>query len=201
MQLRKGDRVKILNEPMEGVVAEVVSKDEIYVTTADGFDFCYAISELIQVDPSGDEVAYEVDIKAISGKIQADFTERRGRKSNSRVRYGFTDYMNRQTNSGKGPDCCVEIDLHIEELVSQPDRLSSWEKITIQLEHCRDCMESAIELKVPHLVFIHGIGAGRLKQEIRQLLNAYQGVDVFDANFQRYGYGATQVHIMGLFAV
>jgi dsDNA-specific endonuclease/ATPase MutS2 len=197
MQLCIGDRVRILNEAMEGTVSKIVSKKEVYVTTADGFDFCYPVNELLLVNEKTDSVAFEVDLQTISHKIKAD--RKRSVSTERHHNVPFRQYMQEQAITGVRGEELVEIDLHIEELLRNPAAVNNWEKINIQLEHCKRCMEEAIAMKVTNIVFIHGIGAGKLKQEIRQLLSVYHGVEVFDANYERYGYGATQVRIMGLF--
>ena len=45
------------------------------------------------------------------------------------------------------------------------------------------------------VIFIHGVGNGRLKQEIISLLKTTRGVTFHDAPYKDFGYGATQVNI------
>ena len=45
------------------------------------------------------------------------------------------------------------------------------------------------------LVFIHGVGEGVLKEELRYLFNRYDNVKFYDADYQKYGLGATEVYI------
>jgi dsDNA-specific endonuclease/ATPase MutS2 len=44
------------------------------------------------------------------------------------------------------------------------------------------------------MVFIHGKGEGVLKLELEYLLKRYN-VKFYDANYQKYGLGATEVYI------
>ena len=88
-----------------------------------------------------------------------------------------------------------EVDLHIEELIDNLKGLSNAEIIQIQLKHFQSKLDSAIANNVKKIVFIHGVGNGRLKHEVRSLLSTYQGVSFRDASFQRYGFGATEVLI------
>jgi dsDNA-specific endonuclease/ATPase MutS2 len=44
------------------------------------------------------------------------------------------------------------------------------------------------------VIFIHGIGEGVLKRELQYLLKKYP-VDFYDASYQKYGLGATEVYI------
>ncbi|MFP4019887.1 MAG: Smr/MutS family protein [Bacteroidales bacterium] len=46
------------------------------------------------------------------------------------------------------------------------------------------------------MVFIHGVGNGRLRYELRKSLDKdYPDLDYQDASFQEYGYGATLVFL------
>ena len=44
-------------------------------------------------------------------------------------------------------------------------------------------------------MFIHGVGEGVLKEELHYLFNKYENVKHYDANYQKYGLGATEVYI------
>ena len=55
---------------------------------------------------------------------------------------------------------------------------------------------SRIENGTKKLVFIHGVGNGRLKMEIQNALKATRGVTFQDASYKLYGFCATQVNIL-----
>ncbi len=48
---------------------------------------------------------------------------------------------------------------------------------------------------IQRVVFIHGIGAGVLRQELEYLFRGYDAITFEDANFQKYGRGATEIYI------
>lgn len=88
----------------------------------------------------------------------------------------------------------VVIDLHITELIEQPEGLSNREILEIQLEKVESEMNSAIGSQVKRIVFIHGVGQGVLKQEVTNLLKRkFKKYYFQDASFKEYGYGATMV--------
>lgn len=89
-----------------------------------------------------------------------------------------------------------EVDLHIEELVDNTSGLSNFEMLNIQLERFEKEMDDATEKNVKKLIFIHGVGNGRLRQEIAAILKKTPGVTFQDASFKEYGYGATQVNFL-----
>ncbi len=89
-----------------------------------------------------------------------------------------------------------EIDLHIEELVENLSGLSNHEMLSIQLEKVEKELDFAMTHGVKKLVFIHGVGNGRLKMEIQKILKSTKGVTFQDASYKDYGFGATQVNIL-----
>ncbi|MBS1652248.1 MAG: Smr/MutS family protein [Bacteroidetes bacterium] len=88
-----------------------------------------------------------------------------------------------------------EIDLHIEELVENPNELSSHEKFTIQLERFEKELDKAFEENVKKIIFIHGVGNGKLKHEIVSRLKHIKGITFHDAPLKNFGVGATQINI------
>ncbi len=89
-----------------------------------------------------------------------------------------------------------EIDLHIEELVEDHGSLSGREALDIQMARFTTTLEGALRGKTKRIVFIHGVGNGKLKYEIRRTLDKkYSRLRYQDASFREYGYGATMVII------
>jgi hypothetical protein len=86
-----------------------------------------------------------------------------------------------------------EVDLHIEELIDDFSHLSNSEIMEVQLKRATQEMDVAIKNHFKRIVFIHGVGNGKLKQALRQELKNYNEVHYHDADFARYGYGATEV--------
>jgi hypothetical protein len=88
-----------------------------------------------------------------------------------------------------------EIDLHIEALLEDASGLDNVQILEIQKARFVIALESGFVAKTKRMVFIHGVGNGKLKREIRRLLDTqYVGlVRYFDASFQEYGFGATMV--------
>ncbi|MFP4619823.1 MAG: DUF2027 domain-containing protein, partial [Bacteroidales bacterium] len=90
-----------------------------------------------------------------------------------------------------------EVDLHIEELVDKPKGLSNKEMLEIQMGKFQTALEGALKTpKTKKIVFIHGVGNGRLRYELRKYLDRhYPNLDYQDASFKEYGYGATLVFL------
>lgn len=90
----------------------------------------------------------------------------------------------------------AEIDIHIWELVEQYQHLSAEEMLKIQLNYFIKYLESAIVYNFVQVVFIHGVGNGRLKAEIRKIIaDSYPELSCKDAPISKYGVGATIIEI------
>lgn len=89
----------------------------------------------------------------------------------------------------------AEVDLHIEALVDNPSEIDTVQMLTIQTSTFNKYLEEAIRLKLQKIIFIHGVGIGRLKSEILKILQQYPNLHHFDAPISKYGSGATEVWI------
>ncbi|MCX6239309.1 MAG: DUF2027 domain-containing protein [Bacteroidia bacterium] len=90
----------------------------------------------------------------------------------------------------------IEVDLHIHELLDNHINLTNAEMLTVQMNKFHEEMDNAIKSEVKKIVFIHGVGNGTLKNELRrELQRKYSKYNFQDASFREYGYGATMVII------
>jgi len=88
----------------------------------------------------------------------------------------------------------VIIDLHIEELLQNYDKLEPAEILKIQMDEFHKGMKKIITKGIKEAVFIHGKGKGVLKRQIySELKSNYKGLPFQDASFMEYGYAATLV--------
>lgn len=87
-----------------------------------------------------------------------------------------------------------ELDLHIEKLVEKWTGLDNFEILTIQLQTFEKYLDLAIAHHLPSMVVIHGLGTGKLRDEIHEVLRLKKGVKSFVNRYDpRYGYGATEI--------
>ena len=89
----------------------------------------------------------------------------------------------------------AEVDLHISALRNEYSKLSPHEILTIQMGFFERMLGSAIAFRYSHVVFIHGIGNGTLKQTIIQRLAEYEDIEFRNASFAKYGNGAIELVI------
>lgn len=87
-----------------------------------------------------------------------------------------------------------ELDLHIDQLVSNAKKLKPSEILRIQMQQFEQYLDKAIGLGVERVFIIHGVGKGRLRDAIATQLMRMQEVKSFKNEYHaRYGYGATEV--------
>lgn len=195
MSLQIGDKVKFLNESGEGTIVAIIDGGNVKVLAEDSFEYSYPISELIKVDEEEESLEYNLNRSEIFEKIRDDHRPQVGHSNKSSI--SRQPKLDTSKINTKG---VVEVDLHLEELVKNPSSVKEWQKIEIQIDYFRACMNEAIEKKISEIVFIHGKGQGRLKEELRAACSAYPGVEYHDADFNRYGFGATHIYIRGLYS-
>jgi len=63
------------------------------------------------------------------------------------------------------------------------------------VETAKRQLEFAMKKRIQKVVFIHGVGEGVLKAELESLFNRYENLKFYDADYQKYGLGATEVYI------
>jgi len=186
MQIGVGNNVKFLNEDLEGEIKRVLSDNRLIVTASDGFDYEVTSNEIIVVNDDNTH-HYKVNRKEISSKIKS---------TNQFKSASAKGVLNKYVKTTKFQyEKVVEVDLHLEELVEFPQRLDDWQKLHTQMQHLKKCLEAALSENLKKIVFIHGVGTGVLKTEIRNYLANYPKLIVKDADVREYGVGATEVLI------
>jgi len=87
------------------------------------------------------------------------------------------------------------VDLHIEKLTDSWKHLSNFEILSIQLRAFEKYYELAVAHRQPELTIIHGVGVGKLRDEIHDILKMKKEVKSFINQYnQLYGYGATEIY-------
>ncbi|SHG97457.1 Smr/MutS family protein [Flavobacterium johnsoniae] len=177
--LTKGDKVSVLDEAINGTVVSV-KNNEVLIETEDGFVMTFFVNELVKIQDSSDLMN---SIKRIN--LEEVTKEKTEPKPRSFVK----------EKKDKRDVAVPEFDLHIEKLVPNKRGMSNYDILTLQTETAKRHIEFAIRNRIPKIVFIHGVGEGILKAELDFLLGRYDGIDFQDANYQKYGLGATEVYI------
>lgn len=86
------------------------------------------------------------------------------------------------------------IDLHIEKITDNVKGLDNYTILQMQLSEFEKWYDAAIQHRMPNMTVIHGIGTGKLKDELHELLKIKSFVNSFVNQYHpSYGYGATEV--------
>lgn len=160
---KAGDKVKVLDDDQKGEVIRL-EKGRVVIRTEFGFEDSFSPDELLP-----DE---DLDIGDVPSVEKP--------KPVKPVKIEKTEEIR-------------EVDLHIGQLVDFDRNLSNYEMLQIQLNKVRAEMDLAYKEKRKKLIFIHGHGSGKLKAEVLKLLKQYSRIEVYDASYQKYRGGATQV--------
>jgi hypothetical protein len=87
------------------------------------------------------------------------------------------------------------VDLHIEKLTDNWKHLGNFEILSIQLKTFEKYYDLAVAHYQPSLTVIHGVGIGKLRDEIHDILKLKREVRSFVNQYsQQYGYGATEIY-------
>ena len=170
-----GDTVETIDDTIKGIVTEVNGK-EISIETDEGFPMTYTSSELVKITESFKVSRYEV----AKIKVQKELPKRKKIKT----------LKPKERNTPK-----MEVDLHIHQLTNSEKGMTSHDKLNLQLETAKRQLEFAIRKRIQKVVFIHGVGEGVLKEDLKYLFGRYDNVKYYDADYQKYGLGATEIYI------
>ncbi len=86
------------------------------------------------------------------------------------------------------------VDLHIEKLSDNWKQLSNFEILSQQLDEFEKWFHLAVAHRQASLIVIHGVGVGKLRDEIHDILKTRREVKTFINQYDpRFGYGATEI--------
>ena len=176
MDFKIGDSVAVLDDTLKGDVV-AVTNNLISLKDLEGMVYSYHPSELVLIKDSQFQLSKYSDIH--SSLLKEKMKEVKPKKS------AF-----KKTKS----EVILEVDLHINKLKKTTKGMDNFDMLSLQLDTARLKLEFAIRKRISKIVFIHGVGEGVLKSELTYLFNKYP-VKYYDASYQKYGLGATEVNI------
>ncbi|QXP59141.1 Smr/MutS family protein [Olleya sp. HaHaR_3_96] len=180
MKLKIGDKVDVLDDALSGVI-QSIKGEIITIETEDGFDLEFKPSELVKTKPA--TLRNNVFDSASIRQVLSEKTEKK-RHSTTKIK------------AKERYEPMMEVDLHLHKLVDHERGMTNYDKLSIQLDTARHKLEFAIKKRIQKIVFIHGVGEGVLKMELETLFSRYDNVKYYEADYKKYGLGATEVYIM-----
>ncbi len=107
-------------------------------------------------------------------------------------------YLTGATNpkySNKITDAADVLDLHLENVSTGKGNIPSTDALFHQLEEFEKQLDKAIAAGKLEFRVVHGLGKGKLKDEIHKLLDKHPHVQSYINDYsQRYGFGSTIVY-------
>lgn len=175
--MKLGDRVQVLDDDLEGVIMHIAG-DEITIEDNYGFLSKFRESEIILSIPNTMK-------KALSVVPDSIISEKEVTKKNNSIRI--------PPKKRNAPT--FEVDLHIHKLVDRDRGMTNYDILTVQLDTAKRQLDFALKKRMSKMVFIHGVGEGVLREELYTMLRRYDNIKFYDADFKKYGVGATEVYI------
>jgi dsDNA-specific endonuclease/ATPase MutS2 len=193
-EFKVGDRVRFLNDEGEGIILSFPSPNIALVEDSTGFAYEHEVRELVHVVPLDKELKKYEDVNPdLASLLERNIDAEMVKKANADFK---AIYKGKQGSEIKGKGDWMEVDLHAHELLESQRGMTNGDIVVYQLEHFERMLRNAEEKKMKRVIFIHGVGQGVLRQEIRRILNEYYPhCEFMDAPYHIYGYGATEVRI------
>ena len=194
MEFSIGDRVRFLNDEGEGVIVSFLPENKALVEDSTGFSYEHDIKELVPVIPLDKELRkYEKATPDLASLLERNIDQDLVKRANSDFK---NMYKGARENDTRGRNDYLEVDLHAHELLESQRGMSNGDIVQYQLRHFERMLRNAEEKKIAKVIFIHGVGQGILRSEIRKHLSEYYPhCEFMDAPYHIYGYGATEVRI------
>jgi len=176
MRFEIGSKVALVDDVLKGIIT-AIHDEMIDIQDDEGMIYRFHQNELMldQVDQGELSKFSDINHPLLKQKTA----------ENSRKKSLFKKEKN---------EVVFEVDLHINKLINSTRNLDNFDILTLQLNTAKRKLKYAISNRISKVVFIHGVGEGVLKTELQYLLRKYP-VDFYDASFQKYGLGATEVYI------
>lgn len=174
MKFAINDKVAAIDEAIDGIVVAI--KDKIIsVETPDGFEMQFREDQLVKT--TGTAMHFKGISHAISQKD--NFKKRPKNAPKPKERNAPT----------------IVFDLHIEKLVKSKKGMSNFEILSLQLDTAKKQLDFAIRKRMQKIVLVHGVGEGVLKADLYSMLRRYDNIKFYDADYVKYGQGATEIYI------
>ena len=174
-----GDKVAVLDDDISGVIIKV-ENDKISIETTHNLVMTFFVNELVKINNSN-----ELSSLFSSQSLNLVLKDKEEPKKRSFIK----------EKRSRKDEFVLEVDLHIEKLVPSKRGMNNYDILTLQMETAKRQLDFAIKNRMPKVVFIHGVGEGVLKAELDFMLGRYDNISFQDANYQKYGLGATEVYI------
>lgn len=184
-----GSRVIALDDDFKGKIIDLLANDYFVIEDETGFDYTYHKSQII------------IDANFLEKDIVREFNpqELTKKASKEKRKHSIDTIQENQkpwVEKWNKKTLFVEIDLHIHELIPSYNHLTNTKMLQLQMDTFKRCLEYVENNKIKELIAIHGLGQGVLRTEIHKYIkNKFAYMEISDANYKKYGMGASCITI------
>lgn len=176
--MKVGDRVSAIDEDITGHVIKI--EGDLITIESDGFEMDFSHKELIvESEGLGHTLFKDSDVDEIIKQKESDDKPYKAQSKSHKEKYQHI----------------MEVDLHAHQLARSTQGMTKHQILNLQIDTIKYKIDFAIKKNIQKVVFIHGVGEGVLKIELDYLLSTYDNLKFYDADFKKYGYGATEIFI------
>ena len=154
-KIKIGDNVVLRDDMTKATILLHIGDKKVKIIDENGFEYIINKSELIQLeDDTNNTESYGSVFKIKDEDIKPNIRRK--------------TFDNKSDSSGR-----VKIDLHIENISNYYHQMRNHEIIQLQMNFCKQELDTAMIKQKQSLEIVHGIGAGVLKSEVQKLLKLY----------------------------
>lgn len=169
-----GDKVQIVDGVLKGVILSLTAFKAI-VEDEDGFEEEVLLTNLCLQSNTED---YNLDNDNVLIEIKRkEFVHEEKKQSIGHLKRAI-----------------LEVDLHIHHLTSSTRNMTNHDMVLLQLKTCKNAIVNCDRKKYYKIVLIHGVGSGKLRNEIEYLLKKLK-LQYQDGSYDKYGSGALEINL------
>ena len=165
--MKTGYKIFVIDDDLSGIITDI-SSNKITFKTTEGFLYTYPKNKIVV-----EKGLLNHDQLKIPKNINKDINQ---------------TIKSKKHTSQSTP----KFDLHIEKIIQKHQHLSNSQKLQIQLEEVQRIIIKINRQNKKEFILIHGVGKGKLRQEIVKLLKI-KGFTFEEASFLEFGQGALLV--------
>ncbi len=173
-QFKIGQKLRYINDVGGGVLQHILPNGNLLIIDEEGFEYTVSPSDVLVVNEALDE-----QLSGVSKKVKKE--TKIVRKATRKVK-----------SKPKQSDSKI-IDLHIEKIYPNYRQLEKWDILNRQMGYLKAQLQRVKSQNIKKVVIVHGVGEGKLRKEVHQLLDSLKNIDYHEASYVEFGQGATQV--------
>ncbi len=168
MNFKIGQIVSVVDEDIEGKIIHLTA----YKVTIEIDDFFERVFMINKISSKSEKKNYEKTLDKIPLNIHKP-----------KIKSKTKQHISRKTK---------EIDLHFDELSESKKGMTNHDMVLYQLKAVEKALRNTDKRFYNKIVFIHGVGKGKLRYELEKLLRRKK-IKFHDASFKKYGNGALEI--------